>query len=1046
MVVFGVLGPLQAEDGGRLLDLRGPRHREVLARLLVVRGRVVSVTRLVDDLWDDPPEGAVGAVQTFVGALRRALEPDRPPRSPARLLVTAAPGYALRVRPEDTDAGRFEAAVDSAGALLATGRAAEAHAVLDEALGLWRGAAYAEVAGATWARGEAARLEELRLVALERRADAAIALDRAATAVADLESLVATAPLREEAWRLLALALYRSGRQGDALAQLRRARAVLRAEAGIDPGPALRQLQADVLAQAPHLTPEPVAAPPAPAPAPEPDVVGRAAELAGLEQVAADARATGRPRLALVSGVAGAGKTTLARLLADRLRAAGWATGWGASPEVPGAPAAWPWAQVARELALADPKDDDGDPAAARFRRARALAEALAARGPVLVVLDDLHWADEETLALLTTVAASAAGPVLLVGTYRSTEVTAPLAAALARAARTTPHRLYLGGLTAEQVGELVRVLTHREMPAAETRAVHRRSGGNPFFVRELVRLWEAGGTEALATVPAGVRDVLRSRLAGLPPTAQTHLRLAAVLGPEPDVDLLAALAGDEDAVLDSVEAALLAGFLDEDDGRLRFSHALVQETLSADVPGPRRARWHAAAGRWLAEHRPGDVEAVAHHLVAAGDRADPAEVAPAARAAAERAERRTAVTEAARLWQATLDALDRAAGDDAPARLAALTGLARTLAVSGRLDLARRSRATAVEVAGTVGDPVLTARVLGAFDVPAVWTANDDEVLSAHLVAVAERALATLPAGHDAERARLLATIAMERRADPGPRAGAAAREAEEIARRLGDRRLLAVALDGRFLQSFGRAGLAPERARIGEQLVELAAGTPGLVPFEVLGHLVALQARAALADLDAADRHAAAVDALARDHDLPLAGAFTDGYAALRLAVAGRRAEAEAAYRAAAARLRGTGMTGVEAGLLPLALACLDAPDVAPEGSQGAAVPGHLLEARACLAALVAVRTRDRTTAGRLYADLLPAGDELAAGSGLVCPGPVALYLGLLAGLLGRWDDATAHLRAAVALADRLGAPHWSAAARRALETPDTLPGRRR
>jgi DNA-binding SARP family transcriptional activator len=91
MVVFGVLGPLQAEDGGRLLDLRGPRHREVLARLLVARGRVVSVARLVDDLWDDPPEGAVGAVQTFVGALRRALEPDRPPRSPARLLVTAAP-------------------------------------------------------------------------------------------------------------------------------------------------------------------------------------------------------------------------------------------------------------------------------------------------------------------------------------------------------------------------------------------------------------------------------------------------------------------------------------------------------------------------------------------------------------------------------------------------------------------------------------------------------------------------------------------------------------------------------------------------------------------------------------------------------------------------------------------------------------------------------------------------------------------------------------------------------------------------------------------
>ena len=129
---------------------------------------------------------------------------------------------------------------------------------------------------------------------------------------------------------------------------------------------------------------------------------------------------------------------------------------------------------------------------------------------------------------------------------------------------------------------------------------------------------------------------------------------------------------------------------------------------------------------------------------------------------------------------------------------------------------------------------------------------------------------------------------------------------------------------------------------------------------------------------------------------------------------------------------------MTGVEAGLLPLALACLDAPDAAPDGPQGAVVPGHLLEARFCLAALVAVRTGDRTTAGQLYADLLPAADELAAGSGWVCPGPVALDLGLLAGLLGRRDDATAHLRAAIALADRLGAPHWAAAARRALGTP--------
>ena len=109
-VTFGVLGPVVAwDDAGEPIDLKGPRHRAVLARLIVARGRVVPVTRLVDDLWADPPAGAVGAVRTFVAALRRALEPERPPRSPARLLVTEGPGYALRAAPDTVDAWRFEA-------------------------------------------------------------------------------------------------------------------------------------------------------------------------------------------------------------------------------------------------------------------------------------------------------------------------------------------------------------------------------------------------------------------------------------------------------------------------------------------------------------------------------------------------------------------------------------------------------------------------------------------------------------------------------------------------------------------------------------------------------------------------------------------------------------------------------------------------------------------------------------------------------------------------------------------------------------------------
>ncbi|WP_039938689.1 AfsR/SARP family transcriptional regulator, partial [Streptomyces himastatinicus] len=166
-VAFGVLGPVVAEGDGGALALKGPRHRAVLARLIVARRRVVPVSRLVGDLWDEPPAGAVGAVQTFVGALRRALEPDRPPRARSRLLVTEGPGYALRAAPDAVDAWRFETAVATAADL----PPAAALPRLGEALELWRGPAYAGFERAGWARGERSRLAELRLRAVEQRAE-----------------------------------------------------------------------------------------------------------------------------------------------------------------------------------------------------------------------------------------------------------------------------------------------------------------------------------------------------------------------------------------------------------------------------------------------------------------------------------------------------------------------------------------------------------------------------------------------------------------------------------------------------------------------------------------------------------------------------------------------------------------------------------------------------------------------------------------------------------------------------------------------------------
>ncbi|MEU4477539.1 AAA family ATPase [Micromonospora sp. NPDC023966] len=783
----------------------------------------------------------------------------------------------------------------------------------------------------------------------------------------------------------------------------------------------------------------------------------------------------GVPALALVSGDAGAGKTAFVEALVDRLAAAGWTCAVGRVPEYEGAPAAWPWTQLAADLpgpaepaapatgefaaggsvagglsgapvpggvsaepgggAAADAPGGD-EPAVARYRLHRIAGIRLGAaarRGPVLVALDDLHRADEDTLDLLTALFTGpepVTGPVLAVGTYRATGITPALTGALARLARTEPVRVYLGGLAEAETAELVRTVAGPADPDT-VRALHRRSGGNPFFVRELARLLAVEGAAALDTVPAGVRDVIRHRLAQLPESTRTVLRRAAVLGRDLDADVLAALVGEE-AMLEAVDRAAQAGFLTADG--TRFGHILVRDTLYTDLSAPRRARWHAAVGAVLERLRPDDVAALAHHFGQAPGPDAATRAARYATAAAERAELRCHPHEAARLWQQAVAAHDRAGGHDVRGRLAAVIGWGRDLAVTGHLDRTRGLRAEAVATVERLADPGLTADVLAAFDVPAVWTSNDDEELSRRIVAAAEAALAVLPADQAARRGRLLCTLALELRGDTGDRGRRAAAEAEEIARRLGDPALLAFALNARFMHAFDRAGLAPERARIGAELVDLAA-RHGLVTFEVLGHLIALQAHCARADLAAADAHAAAADRLAARYELPLVGVFTAWYAALRLAIAGRRTEAEAAYRAAAVRLDAGQMPGMAAGLLPFALLCLrlsTGDDLGPALADATAAgpyapwvrplallaagrrdeaasalrslpesPHDLLrEARLCVAARAALALDDRATMARLHAALRPAADELAgAGSGVLTAGPVARHLADLA-----------------------------------------------
>jgi predicted ATPase/DNA-binding SARP family transcriptional activator len=368
---FGILGPLEVRDGPALVRVPGAKERALLADLLVHPGRVVSADRLVEDLWgDDPPGKPANTLQGRVSALRRALGP-----AGAGLLVTRPPGYALEADPGQVDAGRFEGLVAEADRVAG----AEAARLLTEGLGLWRGPALAEFADQPWAQGEAARLEELRLAAVEALAELRLAAGDHGGLVGELEGLVAAQPTRERLRGQLMVAYYRSGRQADALEVYQQARAVLAEELGIDPGPELQRLHHQILVQDPALeAATPLKEPRHNLPERLTSLVGRSDELGEV------AKLVEQYRLVTVTGPGGAGKTSLATELARRL-AGGYPDGvWlvelaalrdpGLLPEV-----------VAATLGLSEESAQPGVPPSATVER---LASFVADKG-LLLVLDN---------------------------------------------------------------------------------------------------------------------------------------------------------------------------------------------------------------------------------------------------------------------------------------------------------------------------------------------------------------------------------------------------------------------------------------------------------------------------------------------------------------------------------------------------------------------------------------------------------------------------------------------------------------------------------
>ncbi|MBA2952459.1 AAA family ATPase [Nocardioides sp. MAH-18] len=845
---IGVLGTTVAADDSGPVTLGGPKQRALLAALALHRGRAVSVDTLADLVWDGaPPPGVSGTLQGYVAGLRRALEPGRTTRGGGTLLVTEQPGYALRVSDSDLDTVAFETAVASAHALVApvadalchgrplpsgspdAGGLNELYASLEQALALWRGVPFAELGEVAAAAGERARLEELRVLASEDRAAVGILLGLHATVAAELDALTRAHPLRERAWALRALALAASGRQADALAVLREVRDVLDEELGLEPGPELRAVQTAVLRQETSAAvPAPAPATPAPVPAPVPapaaatveaeaqaplpfpslwpwSLAGRDEELAALtalvDRVVAGAGSS--PAFVALTGEPGIGKSRLSIELAQYADSLGVSIAWGRCSQDDGAPALWPWATVLERLGSALPSAADGDDEGAAFRAWESVVQtvlAAAEKRPLLLVLDDLHWADTSSLRVLRllTEAVAQESPVrlLVVATWREHPVPTGALAEVAEAlARKHALRLQLRGISAEAAAQVFAQVAETDPGDTDADTLRQRTEGNPFFLVEYARLAKDGDLAALVAEgrpPAAVHEVLTRRLAHLDEGTQDLLQTASVLGRIFDLGTLAEVARvDDDAALDLLDPAIEAGLVAEDGiDRFRFNHALVRDTVLSGLPQSRRARVHARAAEALTGRAHRETE-VARHWLSAGPRYV-AQAWPAAQAAARSATAVFAYVEALEMLEHALNAQDEDAASTPADRFGVLNDLADVLRRAGRWMELREVAHEAIEVAEDADDIDLLIRAGAMTSTGALWTPGGGGVDDV-IVAALRSALDRLPADDEARRCRVMVSLAGEIYYGASPQEREAlAEEAVAMARRLGDPGLL--------------------------------------------------------------------------------------------------------------------------------------------------------------------------------------------------------------------------------------------------------------
>ncbi len=1114
--VVRLCGPLSIRVDERDVTSRlpGRQGRLLLAYLALNRERACARGELIDVLWpEEPPAAADAALSALLSKLRRALG-DGALSGRSELQLTPGAPVVIDVEEAGASARRAEAALQN-------GEWNAAVAAARDALAACAGDFLADCDG-PWLFEQRRTLDGLRVRAYEVLADASLRSSAPAEAADAARAAVALAPFRETAHRLLMEAHEAAGNPAEALRAFEDLRRFLREELGTAPGPAAMAVHERLLhGRAPHRA---VARPaPSPIPArrwPAPldaargrhAFVGRAAEAIRLQEAWREA-AGGSRRIVALAGEAGIGKTRLAAELAGHAHSDGAIVLYGRFEEEAAAPYQ-PVVQMLRgwaggeslaplaerlgaradelgillpEFAARAPLDAgtlrESELGTQRLRLFDALAALLAeiaGDAPLLVVLDDLHWADLPTLQLIGhLVRAPAPERALFLATTRAGEGSEPLAALLAGLRRDGMlQRLELTGLDVEETGALVSALGGRPATPGFVEQLHGETDGNPFFIEEVVRhLADAtgrlGGAVALdeAGVPEGVREVTGRRLARLGDPAREMLATAAVIGREFDFDVLeevGPLRGD--GLVAALDEAVDALVLREDAdrvGRYAFEHALMRATLYDGLSALRRARLHSRVGEALIACRGAQLDPhlgqLAHHFALAAPVDRPERAVDFALAAGRRADRLLAWEEAAGHYQAALRARQLAGATDDRLRCELLLALGSSQERAGSPEM-RATFSAAAATARVLGDPALLGRA--ALGYAGRWSQLGR--VEEDVAALLQEALAALGGEDTPLRARLLARLALELyyAGDPQRRL-ALSEEAVTLARRLGDPLTLATCLDARHY-ALWRPETVQERLAVAAELRRIAE-TVEDPELELEGAGWTVVDLLELGDVAGADIQIAAASRLAAALHRPLYEWWTSLFRCARAQIDGRFDEAERlAQETLAIGQRGQAENALhvfaqamfnirrEQGRLAeveesvhgfiamypavpawrsaLALMHMELgrEDAAREEFESLARAGFDALPRdaqwliaTTLLAEVCGRLGDAGRAAELYEPLAPyAGRNVIVGRASTCNGSASRPLGILAATMGDWDRAERHFADALAMHQAMGA----------------------